>query len=285
MKKILASRKDYSYTIDSRQDCDNRMKYILTIAGSDSCGGAGIQADIKTITALGAHAMTAITAITAQNSIGVSGVYEVPVESVSMQIEAVVEDILPDSTKVGMLSSARVIDTVAKAIMKYRLKNIVVDTVMKSSTGHDLTAPGAVALMKDFLLPLADVITPNIREAEILSGRRVTNQTEMEKAARELNWLGPAVVITGGHLEGSCTDILYDGRDFHHFPGERIETENTHGTGCVFSASLACFLARGKNIVEATGLAHEFTRRAIENSYLCGRGAGAVSPFQGRDQR
>jgi len=254
------------------------MKYVLTIAGSDSCGGAGIQADIKTITALGFHALTAITAVTAQNSMGISGVHEVPVEFVSMQIETVVEDILPDSTKIGMLSSSRNIEAIAGIIIKYRLKNIVIDPVMKASTGRDMMDANAVALLKDMLLPLVDVITPNFHEAEILSGRRVTNPVEMEQAARKLKELGPDVVITGGHLKGSCMDLLYDGKDFYPFHGERINTENTHGTGCVFSSSLACFLAKGNNIVEATGLAHEFTRRAIKKSYPCGKGSGTVSP-------
>ena len=254
------------------------MKYVLTIAGSDSGGGAGIQADIKTITTLGFHALTAITAVTAQNSIGVSGVHEVPVEFISMQIETVVKDILPDSIKIGMLSSARVIETVAGIITKYRLKHIVIDPVMKATTGQDLMDAAAVTLLKDALLPLADVITPNLHEAEVLTGWKVTNPVEMKEAAKELKKLGPDVIITGGHLKGMCMDLLYDGNNVYLFHDERIDTKNTHGTGCVFSSSLACFLAKGNNIVEAAGLAHEFTRCAIENSYACGRGAGPVSP-------
>jgi hydroxymethylpyrimidine/phosphomethylpyrimidine kinase len=259
------------------------MKYVLTIAGSDSCGGAGVQADIRTITALGAHALTAITAVTAQNSMGISGVHEVPVEFIAMQIDAVVEDILPDSIKIGMLSSARVIETVAGMISKHRLKNIVVDPVMKASTGRVLMEASALALFKVALLPLADVITPNIHEAEILSGLKVRNQVEMEQAAEELKKLGPDIVIKGGHLEGSCMDLMYDGKDFHRFQGKRIDTIHIHGTGCVFSSSLACFLAKGGSIIDAARLAHEFTRRAIENSYPCGRGAGPVSPIKVND--
>lgn len=256
------------------------MKYILTIAGSDSSGGAGIQADIKTVTSLGAHALTVITAVTAQNSTGISGVHELPAEFIAMQIESVVRDVVPDSVKIGMLSSGRVIETVAWAIKKYRLKNIVVDPVMRASTGRDLVDASSVALLKNLLLPLARVITPNLHEAGILAGCSVINHDEMELAAKELKKLGPDVIITGGHLEGMCMDILYDGQDVHHFHGERIATENTHGTGCVFSSSLACFLAKGSNTAEAARCAGEFTRRAIENGYPCGRGAGPVSPLK-----
>ena len=254
------------------------MKYVLTIAGSDSCGGAGIQADIKTITSLGAHALTAITAVTAQNSMGISGVHEIPVEFIAMQIGSVVEDVFPDSVKIGMLSSGRVIENLAGMLGKYRLKNIVVDPVMRASTGRDLMDASSVALLKDSLLPLARVITPNLHEAGVLAGFNVTNPEEMKLAARELKKLGPDVIITGGHLEGMSMDILYDGKDVHDFHGERIATENTHGTGCVFSSSLASFLAMGKHIVEAARLAHQFTRGAIERGYHCGRGAGVVSP-------
>ncbi|MBN1624953.1 MAG: bifunctional hydroxymethylpyrimidine kinase/phosphomethylpyrimidine kinase [Deltaproteobacteria bacterium] len=255
------------------------MKYILTIAGSDSCGGAGIQADIKAITGLGCHALTAITAVTAQNSRGVSGIHEIPSEFIAMQIETVARDILPDAVKIGMLSSAPVIETVAGIIKTHGLKNIVLDPVMKASTGRDLIQASSISLLKEMLLPLADVITPNLDEAEILAGGRVKTPADMERAALELKKMGPLVVITGGHLAGNCMDLLYDGRDFHRFHGERIVTETTHGTGCVFSSSLACFLAMGNNIVDATGLAHEFTRRAIENGYSCGKGPGTVSPF------
>jgi hydroxymethylpyrimidine/phosphomethylpyrimidine kinase len=254
------------------------MKYVLTIAGSDSCGGAGIQADIKTITALGAHAMTAITAVTAQNSLGVSAVHEIPREFISMQIEAVIKDIHPDAVKIGMLSSGLVIETVAAAIRRYRLKNIVLDTVMKASSGHELMDSASLTLFKEVLLPLAVVTTPNLYEAGILAGGRVTKLDEMEWAAKEIKIFGPDVVITGGHLEGKCIDLLYDGKDTHLFQGERIATANTHGTGCVFSSSLACFLAMGNNIVEAVRLSQAFTRRAIENNYPCGRGPGSVSP-------
>jgi len=257
---------------------DRDLKYVLVIAGSDSCGGAGIQADMKTITSLGAHAMTAITAVTAQNSTGISGVHEIPAEFIAMQIESVMADVFPDSVKIGMLSSGRVIEKVAGVLGKYRLRNTVLDPVMKASTGLDLLDASSVALLKDSLIPLARVITPNLHEAGILAGCRVTNPGEMKFAARELKKMGPDVIITGGHLEGICTDILYDGKDIHYFQAKKIASENTHGTGCVFSSSLACFLAMGNSVVEAARLAHQFTRSAIARGYPCGKGSGAVSP-------
>jgi hydroxymethylpyrimidine/phosphomethylpyrimidine kinase len=256
----------------------NIMKYVLAIAGSDSCGGAGIQADIKTITALGAHALTAITAVTAQNSMGVAAVHEVPEEIISMQIETTADDIFPDAVKTGMLSSATVIKTLARVISRYKFRNVVVDPVMRASTGQDLMDASAVALLKELLFPLASVVTPNLREAGILAGLKVATIKEMEQAAKVIKKTGPDVVVTGGHLEGACVDILYDGKDMHYFRGERIDTQNTHGTGCVFSSSLACSLAMGNNIRAAVQIAHEFTRHAIENGYPCGRGNGSVYP-------
>jgi hydroxymethylpyrimidine/phosphomethylpyrimidine kinase len=254
------------------------MKYILTIAGSDSCGGAGIQADIKTITALGAHALTAITAVTAQNSLSVTDIYELPGEFISRQVETVLEDIVPDAVKIGMLPSVHAIEVVAKLIERYGLKNVVTDTVMKASTGGALMDASAVTLLKEALFPLVKLVTPNLHEAGVLIGHEVNNIDDMERAAEELQKLGPDVVIKGGHLEGDCTDLFYDGRKTCHFYGPRIAGENTHGTGCVFSSSLAAFLAFGEEMVDAVRLAHDFTRHAIERGYPCGMGRGAVYP-------
>jgi hydroxymethylpyrimidine/phosphomethylpyrimidine kinase len=256
------------------------MKCVLTIAGSDSCGGAGIQADIKTITALDCHALTAITAVTAQNSMDVTAVHKVPLEMISRQIEAVVKDVTPDAVKTGMLSSGEIIKIVAGAVSKYGLKNLVIDPVMKASTGSDLLDAPAAALLKELLFPLARVVTPNIHEAGILAGCRVAKLQEMEEAARILKKLGPDVVVTGGHLEGACIDVLYDGREMHHFHGERINSKNTHGTGCVFSSSLACSLAKGGSVKDAVQAAHDFTRRSIEKGYQCGEGSGVVRPLK-----
>jgi hydroxymethylpyrimidine kinase/phosphomethylpyrimidine kinase len=255
------------------------MIYILTIAGSDSSGGAGIQADIKAITSLGAHAMTAITAVTAQNSMGIAETHPVPAKIISSQIERVLQDVFPGAVKTGMLHTARCIREIAWAIKTYKLEKVVVDPVMRASAGGQLLQASGVRLLKELLLPLAMVVTPNLYEAGILTGKRIRTPQEMEGAAEEINGLGPNVVITGGHLEGDCVDILYDGKHMHYFRGDRIETANTHGSGCVFSASLATFVAMDHSLPEATRLAHDFTRKAIEKSYSFGSGAGVVRPW------
>lgn len=254
------------------------MKYILAIAGSDSCGGAGIQADIKAITSLGAHALTAITAVTAQNSLGIAAIQKIPANFISKQIESVFEDIRPDGTKIGMLLTGAAIKEVTRVIKKYGMPHLVVDPVLRASTGRRLLDAEAIPLLKETLLPLASVVTPNLDEAEILTGRRVRNLKEMEEASKAIKGFGPDVVVTGGHLKGECVDLLYDGRDIHHFSGSKIRAGHTHGSGCVFSTALATFLALENDVKRATELAHEFTRRAIERGYPCGKGAGAVRP-------
>jgi hydroxymethylpyrimidine kinase/phosphomethylpyrimidine kinase len=254
------------------------MKYVLTIAGSDSCGGAGIQADIKTISGLGAHPLTVITALTAQNSLGIDAVYEIPATFISQQIETTVGDVFPDAAKIGMLSSDEAVKTVAGMIKRFELPQVVVDPVLRATTGKSLLVPEAVSLLKEILLPLSHVVTPNLYEAEILTGKRVRNLEEMEEAAKDIKGLGPDVVVTGGHLKGECVDILYDGKAVHRFSGSKIDTEHVHGTGCVFSSALATFLALEKNVVEATEQAHVFTRQAIERGYSCGKGVGIVRP-------
>jgi hydroxymethylpyrimidine/phosphomethylpyrimidine kinase len=254
------------------------MISILTIAGSDSCGGAGIQADIKTITSLEAHALTAVTAITVQNSLGIVETYDVPRRIVSLQIKTIIEDIFPVAVKIGMLHTESIIREVAWAIKKNKLERVVVDPVIRASAGGQLLEDSAVDLLKETLLPLATVVTPNLYEAGRLTGYEVYNLSDMERAAREIKELGPDVVVTGGHLKENCIDLLYDGKEIHYFQGPRIETANTHGSGCVFSTSLATFLAMDYDMVEATRLAHDFARDAIKNSYPCGHGPGVVSP-------
>jgi hydroxymethylpyrimidine/phosphomethylpyrimidine kinase len=254
------------------------LKYVLAIAGSDSCGGAGIQTDIKTITSLGAHALTVITAVTAQNSLGIAAVQNIPARFISKQIETVVEDICPDGAKIGMLSTRAAVREVARMIKKYSISRLVVDPVIKASTGKRLLEPEAIPLLKEILLPLARVVTPNLDEAEILTGKKVRDLKEMEEASKAIKSLGPDVVVTGGHLKEECVDLLYDGKDIYHFSGSRIGTEHTHGSGCVFSTALATFLALEDDVKKATKLAHGFTRRAIERGYPCGKGAGAVRP-------
>lgn len=254
------------------------MKYVLAIAGSDSCGGAGIQADIKTITSLGAHALTAITAVTAQNSQGIAAIQKIPAHFISKQIESIFEDIRPDAAKIGMLLTGAAVREVARVIKKYGMPRLVLDPVLRASTGRSLLAAEAIPLLKKTLIPLASVVTPNLDEAEILTGRRVRNLKEMEEASKAIKGLGPDVVVTGGHLKGECVDLLYDGRDIHHFSGSRISGGHTHGSGCVFSSALATFLALEEDVKRATELAHDFTRRAIKRGYPCGKGAGAVQP-------
>ena len=254
------------------------MKYILTIAGSDSCGGAGIQADIKTITNLGAHALTAITSLTAQNSLGVTAIHKVPVRFISKQLEAVMDDLIPDAVKIGMLYSKEAVMEVARVIKKHGLLNVVLDPVLNASTGRHLLEPEAISPLKEVLIPVTSVVTPNLYEAGIIADVNVRGPSEMAKAARVIRKLGPDVIITGGHLKDECIDLLYDGNDFHQFCSSRINTEHTHGSGCVFSTALATYLAQEKDVVKATKLAHDFTRCAIINAYACGRGSGPIKP-------
>lgn len=254
------------------------MKYILTIAGSDSSGGAGIQADIKTITCLGAHALSAVTALTSQNSRGIEAIRSISAQCISSQVETVVRDIFPDAVKIGMLYTGAVIRGVARIIRKYSLPKIVLDPVLRSSTGRALLESPALEGLIEGLLPLTSVVTPNLDEAEFLTGRRVRTLTQMKEACKVIKAMGPDVVITGGHLKGDCVDLLYTREAFYPYHGERIETAHTHGTGCVFSSALATFLAMDYDLERAVGEAHRFTKEAIKAGYPCGGGAGAVRP-------
>ena len=255
-----------------------KVNYILVIAGSDSSGGAGIQADIKTITSLGGHVLTALTAVTAQNSLGVTGIHKIPAGFIAKQIKAVIEEVVPRAVKIGMLYSGAAVKEVAKLLKRHGLVNIVLDPVLKATTGKDLLEPRAITLFKEELLPLTSVVTPNLFEAGILAGKKVDSLNDMAKAAETIQAMGPDVVITGGHLEGKCTDLLFDGKAFHRFHGSKIDTQHTHGSGCVFSTALATFLAGDKDIVTATKMAHDFTRIAIIHGYACGPGPGPVKP-------
>jgi hydroxymethylpyrimidine/phosphomethylpyrimidine kinase len=254
------------------------MKYILTIAGSDSSGGAGIQADIKTITSLGAHALSAVTALTSQNSLGVAVVRPVSAKCISSQVETVVRDVFPHAVKIGMLYTGPAIRGIARIIRKYRLPRVVLDPVFRASTGKALLEPQAVTSFVEDLLPLSSVVTPNLDEAEILAERRVRTLTQMREACKVIKRMGPSVVITGGHLKGDCVDLLYTGEGFSLYRGERIETEHLHGTGCVFSSALATFLAMDYDLEGAVGEAHRFTKQAIKGGYACGRGSGVIRP-------
>jgi len=249
----------------------------MTIAGSDSGGGAGIQADLKTFQALGVFGTSALTAITAQNTVGVRAVHEIPTDVIAAQIDAVVDDIGVDAVKTGMLSSAEIIGTVAERIRRWRLDRLVVDPVMVAKSGDRLLRADAVqALVRD-LLPLALVLTPNLPEAEVLVGRPLVTDDEIRQAARDILALGPrAVVMKGGHRAGDATDLLFDGSTFHAFAAERIDTPNTHGTGCTFSAAIAAGLADGLDVVDAVGAAKRYVTEAIRRSQPLGHGHGPV---------
>ncbi len=255
------------------------MIKVLTIAGSDSGGGAGIQVDVKTIFALGAYPLTVICALTAQSSLGVDNILKVPPDFVVAQMDSVISDMSPHATKTGMLLNAGIIKAVVRTLGRYQLPLVVVDPVILSSTGKALLESNAIAVMRDQLFPLATVVTPNLYEAGVLSGHKVTNIQEMVAAAKRIKKFGPAhVVITGGHLKRECADIVYDGKEVYRLGGSHMESEHTHGSGCVFSAALATFLAMGNSVIKGAEMAHDFTRRAISKGFGVGEGPGAVQP-------
>ncbi|MDR7483039.1 MAG: bifunctional hydroxymethylpyrimidine kinase/phosphomethylpyrimidine kinase [Armatimonadota bacterium] len=255
----------------------------LTIAGSDSGGGAGIQADLKTFSALGVFGMTAITALTAQNTVGVVGVVEVAPEFVARQIDAVVADIGVDAVKTGMLASASIIEAVADRLRTHRLDVVVVDPVMIAKSGAPLLRPDAVDALRTVLLPLATVLTPNLHEARALLGREIRTPDEMEDAARRLHALGPrAVVVKGGHLETEPTDVLWDGQRLVRLRTERIATPHTHGTGCIFASAIAAELAKGRGLEDAVRRAKAFVTAAIWAALPLGRGHGPANPMHGQ---
>lgn len=260
-----------------------RLPVILSVAGSDSGGGAGIQADIKTFAALGCHGATVLTALTAQNSVGVQAVHDVPAAFVSAQLESVQTDLRPDAAKTGMLSSAVIIDAVAKGLARLPRGKLVVDPVMVSTTGHSLINREAVASMVEKLFPLAEVVTPNLQEAAALLGRRVETLEDMKTAARDLYERGPrSVLLKGGHLEGSATDVFFDGGEIELLRAGRHETENTHGSGCVLAAAIAAFLGNGLVRGEAVRAGKTFITAAVRASYQVGSGPGPVDPMRGK---
>ncbi|MCL7390224.1 MAG: bifunctional hydroxymethylpyrimidine kinase/phosphomethylpyrimidine kinase [Thaumarchaeota archaeon] len=256
-----------------------RIPRALTIAGSDSGGGAGIQADLKTFAALGVHGMSAITAITAQNTRTVTMIHDIPVEMVREQIRVVVEDIGVDAVKTGMLHTVEIISAVADEIGKINAP-VVIDPVMISKSGARLLREEAVNTLIEKLIPLATVITPNAREAEVLAKIRIKDVDDQKKAAEEISSLGPkAVVIKGGHINGrEAVDVLYYQGEFRIYVGERIDTKNTHGTGCTFASAIAAQLAKGYSIPEAVQTAKEFVTSAIRYSLPIGSGHGPVNP-------
>ncbi|OEH86204.1 bifunctional hydroxymethylpyrimidine kinase/phosphomethylpyrimidine kinase [Desulfuribacillus stibiiarsenatis] len=257
------------------------MKTGLTIAGSDSSGGAGIQADLKTFSALGVYGMSVITAITAQNTVGVQAVEEVSGNMVGQQIDAIFQDIPADAVKIGMVSSANIIQVIADKVKQYNMKHVVLDTVMISKSGCHLLKPEAIEALKKYLIPSAYIVTPNIFEAEVLTEMKIRTIEDMQSAARKIYEMGvPYVVVKGGHLEQQdCVDILYDGSDFRYYSTNRIDTKNTHGTGCTFSAAIASHLALGKSVEDSIDAAKQYITKAIEKSLSLGNGVGPTHHF------
>jgi hydroxymethylpyrimidine/phosphomethylpyrimidine kinase len=251
----------------------------MTIAGSDSGGGAGIQADLKTFQALGVYGASTLTAITAQNTVGVTAVHEVPTEVIAAQIDAVLTDIGVDAAKTGMLSSAEIISTVAERVRHWNIQKLVVDPVMVAKSGDRLLREDAVHALIRELLPLAMVLTPNVPEAEVLVGHSVASEQELRDAARAIVDLGAkAVIMKGGHRsEEDAVDLLFDGATFTEFRSERFHTLNTHGTGCTFSAAIAAGLARGLALESAVGEAKRYLSEAIRRSGPLGAGHGPVA--------
>ncbi len=255
----------------------------LTIAGSDSGGGAGIQADLKTFTAFGVYGMSALTAVTAQNTLGVQAAFELPLDLVEAQIRSVVSDIGVDAAKTGMLSSAPLVTRVSDLVRELRIPNLVADPVMVAKGGHPLLAEDARRVVRERLLPLALVVTPNAHEAEALLGRPVRTIADARAAARELRsaerqW----VVVKGGHLdEAEAIDIVFDGKELHELRARRIRTQNTHGTGCTFSAAIAAGLAKGLAPQAAIERAKAYVTRAIESAFPLGSGHGPTNHMTG----
>ena len=252
----------------------------LSIAGSDSGGGAGIQADLKTFQALGVYGMTAITAVTVQNTKGVTGYEEVPADVVAAQVRAVVTDIGVDAAKTGMMASAAIVDAVAEAVRETKLPNLVVDPVFVSKHGHSLLEEDAIEALRSQLLPLATLVTPNLPEAAGLSGLSIESREDMRRAGEAILKLGPeAVLVKGGHLtEGDATDFLVSADGATPIPGPRVETPHTHGTGCVLSSAIAAHLARGRELADAVRAGKRFVTRAIEAHLEIGEGIGPVNP-------
>ena len=252
----------------------------LTIAGSDSGGGAGIQADLKTFSAFRVFGMSVLTAVTAQNSVGVTGVHNLPPEFVTCQLDAVLDDFGADAVKLGMLSTAPIIRAVGRALGARRQPHVVLDPVMIAKAGAALLQPDACSALIEAVLPLAEVVTPNLHEASVLADLPVTTEKDMEEAARRIHARGPRhVLVKGGHLKDSATDLLWDGRAFTRFPGPHLDSNNTHGTGCTLSAAIAAGLAHGRPLVDAVREAKAYVTAAIREGFQAGRGVGALRHF------
>lgn len=254
------------------------MKTVLTIAGSDSGGGAGIQADIKTIMANGCYAMSAITALTAQNTMGVTGIQETTPEMLALQLDAVFTDIRPDVIKIGMVASEKLIRVIADKLKEYQAEHVVVDTVMVSTSGHRLIDEDAIGALKECLLPIAEVITPNIPEAEVLAGMMIRDEQDMVRAAEKISGVyGCAVLCKGGHSINDANDVLYSDGKVNWYYGKRIDNPNTHGTGCTLSSAIASNLAKGYKIDEAIKNAKDYISGALADGMDLGHGSGPMN--------
>ena len=255
------------------------MRTALTIAGSDSSGGAGIQADIKTMTANRVYTMSAITALTAQNTTGVTDIMEVTPKFLAEQLDSIFTDINPDAIKTGMVSSSELIETIADKLTEYHAKNIVVDPVMVATSGARLISEEAIGTLKSKLLPLATVITPNIPEAEVLSEMEIKTEADMEKAAETIcNTLGCAVLLKGGHQLNDANDLLFQkGKEPVWFHGKRIDNPNTHGTGCTLSSAIASNLAKGRDLETSVKYAKNYISGALADMLDLGKGSGPMN--------
>ncbi len=263
------------------------MKRILTIAGSDSGGGAGIQADVKTVTLLGGFCTSVLTALTAQNTRQVRSIHAVPPAFIEKQLDAVLSDIGTDAAKTGMLFDASTIEVVADRLAAYGIEKVVVDPVMVAQRGDTLLVENAAETLVKRLVSIALIVTPNIPEAEVLSKRSISTEKDIHEAARIIHAMGAKnVLIKGGHLKGPATDVLYDGRDFWRFSADRIDTPHTHGTGCVYSAAIATYLAKEVEVKEAVRRAKDFVHSAIKFAVPLGSGHGPINPYApfGREQ-
>lgn len=254
------------------------MKTALTIAGSDSSGGAGIQADIKTMIVNGVYAMSVITTLTAQNTMGVKGILEIDRDFIGLQLDCVFEDIMPDAIKIGMVTSKETVEIIAEKLKHYDAKNIVVDPVMVSTSGSDLIKKHAIDVLKNELFPLASLITPNIIEAKALTGLSINDKDDMVNAAEILHdkYLC-GVLIKGGHMEGNSDDLLYYDKKTVWFRSKRIDNPNTHGTGCTLSSAIASNLAKGFSIEESVGKAKDYITQAIKSGLDIGKGRGPLN--------
>ncbi len=256
------------------------MSKVLTIAGSDNSGGAGIQADLKVFSSLNVYGMAVITALTAQNTTGVKDIYPVSGDFVYKQIETIVEDIGTDSVKTGMLLNEEIVEVVSYSVKKFRIKNLVIDTVFKSKNGKDLLSQKGIKTLIEKLLPFGTVITPNIPEAEIISGMEIKNVEDMIKAAKKVHKINNRfVVVKGGHLPEleKAVDVVFDGKDIIKLEFPFVNTKNTHGTGCTYSAAIAAYLAKGYEPIKAIRLAKSYLHGAIENSLNIGKGKGPLN--------